>query len=199
MDDTPCGAIVTIMQIVAGVFEHERDRSYDFGLRCFNPTDTDYPLVQTNRSRMFTGEARRAFLEFLRNLTPQILFLTLAFIFGVKLDLTRLDLSSQGIANAAPSVMCLIVFLGATFANLSLFIDAAITSNVALDQRVEAIKQEHLKAWKRTAKLICAAWKHNKPAFFQLFLVVIIVEVALVAVLMAAIQGAVASPFNRNG
>lgn len=145
---------------------------------------------------MFTGETRRALLEFLRNLTPQILFLTLAFILGMKLDLTRVDFSSQGIENAAPFVMCLIVFFGATVANVSLFIDTAITSNAALDEQVEAIKQQNLKAWRRTSKLICAAWKHNKPAFVQIFLVLAIAEAAMVAVFMAAIQGAVASPFR---
>jgi len=30
------------MKIVAGVFEHERDRSCDVGLRCANPTYTDW-------------------------------------------------------------------------------------------------------------------------------------------------------------
>lgn len=148
---------------------------------------------------MFTGEARRALLEFLRNLTPQILFLTLALMLGMKLDLTRVNLSGQGVANAAPFVMCLIVFFGATVANVSLFIDTAITSNAALDEQVAAIKKQDLKAWKRTSRLICAAWKHNKPVFFQLFLVLAIAETAMVAVFIAAIQGAVMSPFNHNG
>ena len=144
---------------------------------------------------MFTGESRKAFLEFLRNLTPQILFLTLAFIFGTKLDLTKLEISIQGVKNVAPFAMCLGVFFGATIANMGLFIDTAITSSPSLDKQVEDIKKQDIKALRRTWNLICAAWKYNKPAFLQLLLVLVIAETALAAVLIVAIQGAVASPF----
>ena len=144
---------------------------------------------------MFMGESRKEFLEFLRNLTPQILFLTLAFILGTKLDLSKLEFSIQGLKNVAPFATCLGVFLGATMANIGLFIDTAITSNSSLDAEVELIKSQNIKALRRTGHLICAAWKHNKPAFFQILLVMAIAEAGLLAVFIIAFQGAAASPF----
>lgn len=144
---------------------------------------------------MFTGGSRKEFLEFLRNLTPQILFLTLALILAAKLDLSKLEISTQGVKNAAPFVLCLWIFFGAAIANIGLFIDTAITSNPSLDEQVECINKQDIKPLRKTWNLICAAWKHNKPAFFQILVVMAIAETALVAVFIIAIQGAVASPF----
>lgn len=39
---------------------------------------------------------RATFLEFLRNLTPQALILSIAIIAGMKLDFTRINLSNTG-------------------------------------------------------------------------------------------------------
>lgn len=143
---------------------------------------------------MFFGEGRRALLEFLRNLTPQILFMTLAIVLGAKLDMSHFDFSPNGIKNAGPFVMCVIVFMGAAMANTTLFIDSAITSNESLDKAANEIKEMQLKALPRTWHLACAAWKLNKPAFAQLALALIITEAAIVAVFLLAIQGALASP-----
>lgn len=143
---------------------------------------------------MFFGEGRRALLEFLRNLTPQILFMTLAIVLGAKLDMSHFDFSPQGIKNAGPFVMCIIVFMGAAIANTTLFIDAAITSNESLDNAANEIKEMQLKALPRTWHLACAAWRFNKPAFVQLALALIITEAAIVAIFLLAIQGALASP-----
>ncbi|MBR0566902.1 hypothetical protein J5J83_12335 [Azoarcus sp. L1K30] len=148
---------------------------------------------------MFTGEGRKAFLEFLRNLTPQIVFLTLALIWGTKLDLTKFDLSFSGIWNMLPFAMCLFVFFGAAIANLGIFVDASITSTPALDEKKKEIKASSAKALKKTWLLICAAWKHNKVSVLNLFLVMAICEIALVAVFIIAIQGAISSPFVRHG
>ncbi|WP_136733426.1 hypothetical protein [Xanthomonas euvesicatoria] len=39
-------------------------------------------------------EGRKAFLEFLRNLTPQVALLSLAYFIGTRLDFNRVDLSN---------------------------------------------------------------------------------------------------------
>ena len=143
---------------------------------------------------MFTGEGRDAFLNFLRNLTPQIAFLTLALISGTRLD-TRLQLDMDGFHNALPLLMSLFVFFGATIANISTFIDAMITSSTAMDDASAVIKNEFPAGGKRTRKLVVAAWKHNKPTLFRLILAGVVAESALVTVFMLALQGALASPF----
>lgn len=143
---------------------------------------------------MFFGEGKKAFLEFLRNLTPQILFLSLAFIWAMKLDLNKFNFSPEGFKNAAPLVMFLLVFFGAAIANIGLFIDTAVKSTPALDEKVQEIKSKPIKPWQRTWHLVQSAWKYNKPAFFQILLVLIICETAMLVVFITAVQGAAASP-----
>lgn len=147
---------------------------------------------------MFAGETRRAFLEFLRNLTPQILFLTIALISSSNLELNKFDLSAAGLWRTLPFALCIFVFLGSAMANVGIFIDSAVTSSPELDERTEEIRSTDVSSWKRTWLLICAAWKHNKSAFFQIILAMVICEVAFVVVYIVAVQGAIASPFFKK-
>lgn len=65
--------------------------------------------------------ARAPFLNFLRNLTPQILLASLAWLLALKLDFTRLD-----ITNYAPMLgfyIFLALFLYSVYANTSLFLE----------------------------------------------------------------------------
>jgi hypothetical protein len=57
-------------------------------------------------------------LEFLRNLTPQILLLSVAFVLGSKLDITKFQFTLQGVKNAWPFVSVLLVLFVAFFANM---------------------------------------------------------------------------------
>ena len=65
-------------------------------------------------------DGRGPFLDFLRNLTPQALLLSLAFISGSKLDLSTFDLSNW--AATFVFVMFLVMAVLAGFANASLFL-----------------------------------------------------------------------------
>ena len=143
---------------------------------------------------MFFGDGRKAFLEFLRNLTPQIIFLTLSIIAGLGLDFTKFQFNIDGIKNELPIICCLLIFFDAAIANMSMFIEAAITSNEILDKEIEKIKAKNLKALHLTWALLCAAWAHNRLAFFQIALSLFIVEFAFIAVFIISIQGALASP-----
>lgn len=149
--------------------------------------------INTN-ANMFLGNGRKALLEFLRNLTPQILFLTIALISAASLDLNKPQWDWDGLRNVLPSVACLLIFIGATIANMTTFVEAALESNEELDKEVAAIRARNLKPYRLTTALLFAALKHNKPAFAKVTLSVIIAEFALVAVFITAIQGAIASP-----
>jgi len=71
------------------------------------------------RDRLYLLNCGRAFyLEFLRNLTPQIVLLTITFLYGKNLDFSRIDLS-----NFLPTFVWW-VFLGAFM--LAFYVNAAI-------------------------------------------------------------------------
>jgi hypothetical protein len=117
---------------------------------------------------MFTGNNRKAFLEFLRNLTPQILFLTMALILGTRIDLSKFEFSFAGAINFFPFGMCMVIFFGSFIANITLFLDSAITSTENLDKQVEMIANQKINSLKKSWLLIKAAWKFNKPVFLKL-------------------------------
>ncbi|MBX8517961.1 hypothetical protein [Pseudomonas cichorii] len=144
---------------------------------------------------MFFGKNRKALLEFLRNLTPQVLFLTLAFIFSSKLDLSKFDLSFEGFKRTMPFLSCALVFAGAFLANMTQFIEAALTTPDELKPITDEITLQEIKFWPRIWKLTAAAWKHNKLGFLEVVLVLIITYIAFFAVTFVAIQGAVNSSF----
>lgn len=48
--------------------------------------------MKKNNSLRLVGRYRRQYLEFLRNITPQIILFTLVLIFGTTLDFSKLDL-----------------------------------------------------------------------------------------------------------
>ncbi|WP_167544265.1 hypothetical protein [Duganella sacchari] len=66
-------------------------------------------------------EGRAAYLEFLRNLTPQILMLSLAFFVGRKIDFTQLDWAYATPTFIFYSFMLIAIF--AAYANATLFME----------------------------------------------------------------------------
>ncbi|MBX8488175.1 hypothetical protein [Pseudomonas cichorii] len=145
---------------------------------------------------MFFGANRKALLEFLRNLTPQVLLLTLVFIFTANLNLEKFDISHEGFKRTIPPLACLLVFLGAFLANITQFIESALTSPPKLKKLADVITRQEIKFWVRISKLTTAAWRHNKPGFFEVGLVLFISYVAFYVVVYVAIQSALKSLFT---
>jgi hypothetical protein len=142
---------------------------------------------------MFFGNQRAAFLEFLRNLTPQILFLTVAFVTGSRLNLDVWQLDIQGIKNASPYFLSLATFIGAAVANVTLFMEKALTSSEALDIEVQRIKARQINIWEKFKALLFASWTHNRGVFAQVALTLIFIQAGFVSVAFIAIQSTVSA------
>lgn len=85
------------------------------------------------------GPGRSAFLEFLRNLTPCVLFASVALFMSLRLDFTRVDFS-----NWAPTFafgVCALVSALAFFANLSAFLDSALGPGQRLERAVRRLRR----------------------------------------------------------
>lgn len=145
---------------------------------------------------MFTEQSQRALLEFLRNLTPQILFLTLAIVFFTDLDVTHFEWTLDGLHNAAPSALCLVVFFVAMVASMNAFLQQFIVSSPEMDEAAVQIRQRGLGAWRTTWLLLKAAFKHNKTALFEAVLALTVCLGAFVAVGGQTVQGVKSSALN---
>lgn len=86
------------------------------------------------------GKGRVAFLEFLRNLTPQVLLLVASLSMWVRLDFTQFDLSNW------PSTLifyaCLLTLVLAVIANMVQFIEAYFAATMGhIDDRMARVKR----------------------------------------------------------
>lgn len=140
---------------------------------------------------MFFGNQRAAFLEFLRNLTPQVLFLTVALITGSQLDLGHFQFDGQGIKNAVPYLLSIAVFMAALVANTTLFIEKAVSSSDPLDVELIRIRATPIKRRQKIFRAIAASWIHNRTAFIEIVMAAIFVQAGFVVVALMAIRTAI--------
>lgn len=126
---------------------------------------------------LFSG--RPAFLEFLRNLTPQVLLLTMALILSSRLDLTQIDLSNTPTTIAFFACIC--TFLLATVANSINFLENTISSLDWLNGRAIKIYRRHNSAKGRSLLLARSIMRKKWTFGLEMFVAIAVVQVGLIA------------------
>ena len=133
---------------------------------------------------VFKG-GRTAFLEFLRNLTPQVLLLSMAVIAG-----NRLELSCCYLENWKQTAIFLCfsaVGIAAVWANSSLFVENYLISTKRIDRASRRFLRSGVTGWRHFKVLGKYAWRKQRGFFVEAIVVSIIVEFALVAVIWSAL------------
>ena len=130
-----------------------------------------------------------ALLDYLRNLTPQILLLSLALVLGTKLDLNHIVFTSTGAKNAAPYFLILATFFLAFLFNLFLFLERMIETSEKLE--LEARRAARVSEAYLFTNLIPLVWKNDKPLLAKIVLALFVVLGGSLAVFTSAIPAAV--------
>jgi len=138
---------------------------------------------------MIFSYARGPFLEFLRNLTPQILLLSIAIIMGTKLDLTKFDLSNTW--NTMPFILVMGTFFAAVIANMFMFIEGSCRSIEEIDEQSKRLHSEGIKGLAHLKELVVLLFKKSKVLFFEVTVALLIVQVGFLAVYISSIQAAI--------
>ncbi|QDW65655.1 hypothetical protein [Luteimonas granuli] len=126
------------------------------------------------------AEGKGAFLEFLRNLTPQVLLFVFALTAWVKLDFTTIDLSNW--ATTLAFYVCAITLALAVIANMTQFIENY--SSVALKPisdriaKVKAITDDRGKRQKFLRKCIA---RYKWSVALHVTMTLLVVEAAVIA------------------
>ncbi|WP_338761626.1 hypothetical protein [Massilia sp. METH4] len=128
-------------------------------------------------------DGRTIFLEFLRNLTPQALLLSLAFVTGSRLDLNEWDLSNW--AQTFIFLMFVALALLSGIANASLFIGRF----APMFQVRRAFKRFDPRLHRKLPVKVRYAWR-KKGIFFEAAFVLLSVELGIVAVFLTAMETA---------
>jgi hypothetical protein len=137
---------------------------------------------------MFFGTHRTAFLEFLRNLTPQVLFLSCALILFERIDVSILRFDYQSLKRVLPPFLAFLVFLGSFIANSTQLLEKFMDSPESLRSEVLLIRGSRLSNIIKTKRLFFAAWRLNKSAFWQIAVVFLFVQTGAIAVAVVAIK-----------
>lgn len=135
------------------------------------------------------GSAREPYLNFLRNLGPQILISSLAWVLGSKLDFTKWDLS-----DAPTTIMFfgfLLLFLYAVYANTSIFLKAAFpTFEPWLRAQESNIKGTNTSRPMIPLLLFKAIFTYKKVEFFLVSIVSVCIQFLIAGVFVSSIISA---------
>lgn len=133
------------------------------------------------------GPGRRAFLDFLRNLTSQVALLALVLVVANKLDMAHLNLGR---------LLGFLALLGlwamAAWANSTLFLEEAMTALQPIQRAKRIFKFRGHNGLRFLAKTIAFTWRHKKIAFVEAFLMALIIETGLLIAAANSIAAAAA-------
>lgn len=132
------------------------------------------------------GPGRGAFLEFLRNLTPTVLFISVALVLWSRLDFGRIDLSNWAVTSAF--FVCSFTAVLSFYANISAFLDSAFGPILGFERAIRRLRRGGYSDVVLVQAVLLVALR-RKP------LIVIEAVIALV-VIFAALQVGVVSALS---
>lgn len=128
-------------------------------------------------------EGRAAFLDFLRNLTPQVLLLSLALVIGTKLDFDKVDVGNWLHTLTFLSIVITAVLAGC--ANTTLFI-SKFTPLQQLRHDAHFVGPRYPGSLKTFRAYV---WSRKKD-LLELVFIVLLVELSIVAIFIHSICAA---------
>jgi ABC-type multidrug transport system permease subunit len=133
---------------------------------------------------MIFTTGRAAFLEYLRNLTPQILIITAAIIFGSDLDINRFDLSNT--KASLPFVLAMATFFAAAIANMLNFFESSATSLNDVNSVSAKLLRRGFNGWRLARAVTEYIRRRRKILFLEIGIPFVIVQVGFLVVLFSS-------------
>ncbi|AYF20052.1 hypothetical protein ACJO2A_23445 [Vibrio parahaemolyticus] len=137
----------------------------------------------------FIRSGRKHYLEFLRNLTPQVLLLSFALTVGSRLNFGVFDLSNW--LPTAIFFVLLIAFLSAFYANCCQFVAGVYGDFGRWSDKIGRAAASNGRAGRRRIMfIICALWRYKKIVFLEVIFIVFFIQIAFSIVTVSAILAA---------
>lgn len=133
----------------------------------------------------FLTSGRVHLLEFLRNLGPQAVLLSLGLLAGIKLDFGKIDLSNWFATGLF--WMFILIFCLCAYANISLFIERCVGARTRLAKYKGRLRQLHVRGFPHTYHAMKFTWQHERIFFLELTVLAVVLEFGLSSMLMTAI------------
>lgn len=146
------------------------------------------------------GKGKRALLDFLRNLSPQVVLIALCLVLWAQLDFRRFDLKNWAVTLSF--YLCVFVLAAAMWANLSVFIDESLEV-VGRYQRISRLMaRRNASRWRVIGQVLHTMWRFDKGLFADFVISVIVINAGLLLVIImgwVSAQSAVVTLVRMHG
>ena len=132
---------------------------------------------------------RGSFLEFLRNLTPQVLIFSIGIVAGYKLEPTCCY--PENLKQTCIFICFISIGFAAIWANCSLFIENYLISFKRIGRASKLLNSLGVSGTRNLHALIKHTWRKRRIVFIELVIVFVLVEFGLVVVLFTAVSTSV--------
>lgn len=136
---------------------------------------------------LFKQEGRSKYLEFLRNLTPQILLLSFFLFFGVKLGGFTPDQFFLKIGAFVVLVCFAAMWVLAFAANGQLLYEAAIASEPKIEEHKSELVSSGVKGWRLTWGVFSFTCKNHLRLVFEVFIIVTIIYTSTILAIASSV------------
>lgn len=142
----------------------------------------------TERLQLLNG-GRHFYLDFLRNLTPQIILLSVTWLVAAQLDFTRIDISNTG------TTFLFFVVLGsfilAFWANSTLLYERCFAEwKQWYSELKESLTAQGITGFRRGTAKLHAIWKYRFVEFVEIIAVLGFLQIALAIVVSMSFNSA---------
>ena len=132
-----------------------------------------------------------ALLEYLRNLTPQVLILALAMVAWIQVDTTKSDLSWQGFKTIAIPCLLFALFCAALLANAHQFLERTLTASEAISIETTRLSRRDIPVHKKLSGLAPLIWKHDRGYALRAMAAATVLMTGQIALFAAVVPQAV--------
>ena len=138
---------------------------------------------------------RAAFLEFLRNLTPMVLMLSIAILTWAQLDFRRFDVSNWSLTMTF--YICALTAILSFGANTLAFLDNAFLPPLGLERAARRLRRRGHTRMPLIRAMVTLAWRVKPAVFLEVVVALFVVYASLFVGVMSAISAATTA--LRNG
>jgi hypothetical protein len=132
-------------------------------------------------------DGRAPFLEFLRNLTPQVILLAVGLRLGAKLHPFNWDPSNWQATSLF--IVVIAIWLAAVYANTTTFIEKYLeAASKPIEDESKRLFKDGVNGPRHIWEIMKFSFKNQKSIFFEMIILVGTIEVGLLASVVMAIQ-----------
>lgn len=142
----------------------------------------------TDRLQLLNG-GRAHYLEFLRNLTPQIILFSITLLIGARLDFSRFD-----IGNWLPTTLFFFLFGSfalAFYANSTLFYERCFSNLIQWRSELfDSLNAKGIKGWRRFFAKLHALWNEKLVEVLEVMMVIWFFQITFAIVIGMSVHSA---------